>query len=168
MPRPIVIRTDFSVEILRKLAEVSDNARQQRRLRGIAAIIEGETRAEAAAIGGMDWQTLRDGVCRFNAEGPDGLFDRKQPGGPQKLTTEQRFKLAANIALGPDRRAAGSTARNGWRRAELVALIEERFNTTYCERSVSRLLHTLGLAHLSIRPRHPVKKPPHRGHHSLD
>ncbi len=89
MSMTIALRADVNAEALRTLARASGNTRQRCRLRALAAVADGRNRATAAAIGGMDRQTLRDWVHRFNAEGPDGLVDRRKSGGPSKLTAEQ-------------------------------------------------------------------------------
>ncbi len=155
MSAAIALRKDFSVEDLRGLARQSRDTRQCRRLLALAAVAEGRSRAEAAEIGGMDRQTLRDWVHRFNAEGPEGLLDRKTEGPPPKLTAEQKAELAAIVERGPDREETGLVR---WRRVDLKAVIEDRFGVVYHERSVSRLLHELGFSHLSARPRHAAQK----------
>ncbi len=103
----------------------------------------------------MDRQTLPDWVHRFNAEGMDGLLDRKLGGRPSKLTAEQKAELAAIVEAGPDFEETGLVR---WRRVDLKAVIEERFGVIYNERSVSRLLHELGFSHISARPCHPAQK----------
>ncbi len=155
MSAAIALREDFSAVDLRALARDSRNAAQCRRLLALAAVAEGRSRSEAAAIGGMDRQTLRDWVHRFNDEGPQGLLDRKTDGPPAKLTAAQKAELAAIIEAGPDRQKTGLVR---WRRIDLKAVIEDRFAVVYHERSVSRLLHELGFSHLSARPRHPAQK----------
>ena len=156
MSAAIALREDFSAADLRALARESRNTRQCRRLLALAAVAEGRSRGEAAAIGGMDRQTLRDWVHRFNAEGPEGLLDRKTDGPTPKLTVAQKAELAALVEAGPDRTTDGVVR---WRRVDLKAVIEERFGVVYHERSVSRLLDELGFSHLSARPRHPAQKP---------
>jgi putative transposase len=66
------------------------DAAQARRLLAIAAVLDGNSRTESAKIGGMDRQTLRDWVIRFNEQGWDGLVNRPPPGGPSKLTDAHR------------------------------------------------------------------------------
>jgi len=155
MSRTIGLRADLSAAELRALARTCENARLRRRLRALAAVADGRNRAEAAAMGEMDRQTLRDWVHRFNSEGPDGLLDRRKSGGASKLTAEQKAELAAVIEKGPDQETMGP---GGWRRTDLKAVIEDIFGVVYHERSVSRLLHELGLAHLSVRPRRVTEK----------
>lgn len=154
MAAAVHLRDDFSASALRALACSSEDTRQCRRLLALAAVVEGRSRAEAAAIGGMDRQTLRDWVHRFNAEGPAGLLDRKAPGSAPKLSEEQRRELAALVEAGPEPATDGVVR---WRRVDLKAVIEQRFGVVYHERSVSRLLHELGFAHMSARPQHPVQ-----------
>jgi transposase len=64
-----------------------------RRLGGflaLAAIYDGARRTEAAKVGGVGLQIIRDWVMRFNARGPDGLLDGKSAGQPPKLNDERR------------------------------------------------------------------------------
>src|SRR3974377_464579 len=82
MGTPLAVRTDYSSKELRRLASRVKNAGQARRLLAIAAVLDGAARDEAAKIGGMDRQTLRDWVIRFNEQGPDGLINVPAPGAP--------------------------------------------------------------------------------------
>ncbi len=75
MPAAVRLRTDVSASALRRRAATTKNANQSRRLLSIAAVLDGMSRTDAARIGGMDRQTLRDWVHRFNERGPDGLKD---------------------------------------------------------------------------------------------
>jgi len=84
MSIPIPLRRDFSAPQLRGLAKKTKDGPQARRLLTLAAIYDGATRTEAAKIGGVGLQIIRDWVLRFNAHGPDGLLDRKPPGQPSK------------------------------------------------------------------------------------
>ncbi len=152
MASAIALREDFSAVDLRALARETRDSRQ---LLALAAVADGRSRGEAAEIGGMDRQTLRDWVHRFNGEGPEGLLDRKTDGPPPKLTAAQKAELAVLVEAGPDRKKDGVVR---WRRVDLKAVIEDRFGVIYHERSVSRLLHELGFSHLSARPRHPAQK----------
>ena len=152
MATAIALRGDFNAEDLRALARQSRDARQCRRLLALAAVAEGRSRGEAAEIGGMDRQTLRDWVHRFNAEGMDGLLDRKLGGRPSKLTAEQQAELAAIVETGPDPAIDGVVR---WRRVDLKRVIEERFGVTYSERAISDLLAALSFSHISGRPQHP-------------
>jgi hypothetical protein len=74
MGSAIVVRTDYSSRELRRLAKCVRDAAPARRLLAIAAVLDGALREEAAKIGGMDRQTLRDWVIRFNQQGLDGLI----------------------------------------------------------------------------------------------
>ncbi len=149
MPAAIALREDFSAKDLRALARQSRDTRQCRRLLALAAVAEGRGRAEAAEIGGMDRQTLRDWVHRFNGEGPEGLRDRKTDGPAPKLTPEQKAELAGLVEAGPEAERDGVVR---WRRVDLKAVIEERFGVSYHERSVSRLLHEIFAPERSAPP----------------
>jgi transposase len=109
-------------------------------------------RTDAARIGGMDRQTLRDWVHRFNKRGPDGLKDAWSKGNPPRLSADQQTDLARLVETGPDRAVHGVVR---WRRVDLQRLIAERFGVAYHERTVGKILKQLGFSHVSARPRHP-------------
>jgi len=109
-------------------------------------------RCRDARAAGMDRQTLRDWVHRYNAEGLAGLRDRPRSGRRSRLTPEQGAELAAVVERGPDPERDGVVR---WRRVDLQALIERRFAVRLHERTVGKLLHRLGFARLSVRPKHP-------------
>ncbi len=125
--------------------------RQSSRLLSLAAVLDGMSREDAAKVGDMDRQTLRDWVHRFNQAGPDGLKDAWH-GGPQpRLSPAQKAELAGIVEAGPDLAVDGVVR---WRRIDLQKVIQERFGVDYHERYVSTLLKELGFAHMSARPRH--------------
>ena len=99
----VTLRTDYSAAELRRLATTTRDANQSRRLLSLAAVLDGMNRTEAARIGGMDRQTLRDWVHRFNARGPDGLLDGWSKGPEPRLSAAQRAELAELVETGPDR-----------------------------------------------------------------
>ncbi|MBT2246835.1 helix-turn-helix domain-containing protein, partial [Sphingobium sp. BHU LFT2] len=76
----IGLRDDFDAVGLRRLARATRSANQRRRLLALAEIYDGGSRSDAARIGGVTLQIVRDWVVRFNARGPDGLLDGKAPG----------------------------------------------------------------------------------------
>ena len=152
MSAAVQIRTDYTAVELRRLAKQSGCSRQSRRLLSLAAVYDGMNRADAARIGGMDRQTLRDWVHRFNEAGPEGLLDRWDNGSVCRLSAEQLDALAALVETGPDMQTHGVVR---WRRVDLKRVIEERFGVVYCERHVSQILHDLGYSHMSARPQHP-------------
>ena len=92
---------------VRRLAKRVKDAAQARRLLAIAAVLDGASREEAAKIGGMDRQTLRDWVIRFNEQGPDGLINKSSPGAPGKLTKSTRRFSPAWWRKGRSRRSMG-------------------------------------------------------------
>jgi transposase len=148
----ILLRDDFDAAQLRALAKRSRDVRQTRRLLALAAVYDGMSRAEAARIGGMDRQTLRDWVHRFNAEGPEGLRNRAGAGRKRRLGEAQMQELANIVETGPDPAVDGVVR---WRRIDLKRVIEERFGVTYSERAISDLLRTLAFSYISGRPQHP-------------
>ena len=118
MPAAVSVRRDFSAGELRRLAGATRNANQSRRLLSLAAVLDGMNRAQAARIGGMDRQTLRDWVHRFNAHGPDGLKDSWSKGNPPRLSADQQAELAQLVETGPDR-VVPLRAVQGCRRPQL-------------------------------------------------
>jgi transposase len=156
MPATVTIRTDYSASELRRLAAGSKDANQSRRLLSLAAVLDGMGRADAARIGGMDRQTLRDWVHRFNAQGPDGLKDIRAKGQPPRLSPEQLAAFAEIVETGPDRQKDGVVR---WRRVDLKRVIEERFGVDYHPRTVGKILKQIGFSHISARPRHPGQNP---------
>ena len=113
MPSAVPLRTDFSAGELRRLAKRSKDNNQSRRLLSLAAVLDGMNRTDAARIGGMDRQTLRDWVHRFNEVGPDGLLDNWASGPASRLTPDQQAELAAIVDAGPDWEVDGVVR---WRR----------------------------------------------------
>ncbi len=154
MPAAVKLREDFSAAELRALARRSKDVNQSRRLLSLAAVRDGQDRGEAARIGGMDRQTLRDWVHRFNASGPEGLFDHWTEGPKPRLSGEQLAEFAKIVEAGPDREKDGVVR---WRRVDLQRVIKERFCVDFHERYVGRLLKKLKFSHISARPRHPAQ-----------
>ena len=154
MPSAVRLREDYSAEELRTLARRSKDVSRSRRLLSLAAVRDGMDRAAAAKIGGMDRQTLRDWVHRFNAHGPDGLLDSWSKGPEPRLSEEQRGEIAQLVETGPDRAVHGVVR---WRRLDLQRVILERFGVAYHERTIGKLLTALGFSHISARPRHPAQ-----------
>jgi putative transposase len=154
MSSAIRLRTDFTARELRRLAKKAKDVNQSRRLLSLAAVLDGMSRSEAAMIGGMDRQTLRDWVHRFNTAGPDGLLDNWASGPTTRLSAAQKAELTRIVEMGPDRAVDGVVR---WRRIDLKRVITERFGVDYCERYVGTLLRKLGFSHISARPRHPAQ-----------
>ncbi len=154
MPCVAEIKSGHTAEELRRFAATSKHANQSRRLLSLAAVLDGKSRAEAAKIGGMDRQTLRDWVHRFNASGPEGIKDDWRKGNQMRLSDAQPAELAGIFETGPDRKVHGVVR---WRRAGLQRVIAERFGIDYHERTISKILKQLGFSHSSARPRHPMQ-----------
>jgi transposase len=151
MTAPIPLRGDFDASRLRVLARKSKDGPQARRLLTLAAIYEGATRSDAAKIGGVGLQIIRDWVLRFNARGPDGLLDGKAPGQPSKLNDAQRHAVARMIETGPIPPVHGVVR---WRLIDLAQWIFEEFRITIAKQTLSRELRAMGYRKLSARPRH--------------
>jgi transposase len=150
MGRAIAVRTDFTSGELRKLAKRVKDAAQARRLLAIAAVLDGASREEAAKAGGMDRQTLRDWVIRFNEKGPDGLRNIASPGAPAKLNDTHMAFLARIVEEGPIPAVHGVVR---WRACDLIVRLHEEFGLSVSDDTVYRALKDLGFSHLSARPK---------------
>jgi transposase len=151
-----ITRKELGASELRREAVRCPEANAARRMLALALVLEGHSREEAARHTGMDRQTLRDWVHRYNAQGLAGLCNRRHVGPKPRLTPEQMGELETVVEQGPD------PARDGvvrWRRVDLKALIKARFDVDLHERSVGKVLHRLGFARLSVRPKHPSSQP---------
>ena len=151
MGSAIGFRADYDAAGLRRLAKGSKDAAQSRRLLALAEIYDGGRRRDAARIGGVGLQIIRDWVLRFNAAGPEGLVNRKAPGQRPKLNAAQRQALAELVESGPIP-AVHAVVR--WRLKDLAQWIFEEFRLTLDETTVGRELKALGFAKISARPRH--------------
>lgn len=151
MAAPIPLRTDYDGARLRGLAKASGDANQTRRLLALAVIYDGGRRGDAARVGGVGLQVIRDWVLRFNARGPAGLIDGKAPGNPAKLDEAQRRALAAIVESGPIPAVHGVVR---WRLKDLAQWLLEEFGVSLSASTVSRELRVLGFRRLSARPRH--------------
>ena len=149
-----ITRAEPDAAGLRHAAARAKDADAARRMLAIALVLDGRSRADAAQSCGMDRQTLRDWVHRFNEHGLAGLSDRKAPGPTPRLTAEQDVAVAELVRKGPDLAEHGVIR---WRRADLSKVIEARFGVQLAERSVGTLLRRLGFRHLSVRPHNPVQ-----------
>lgn len=147
-----VTRTDLSPDDLRREARRTKDTRQACRLLSIAMVLDGASRQDAARAGGMQRQTLRDWVHRYNVEGIEGLNDRLRPGRPAQLGEAELKELDGLIEQGPDIAAHGVVR---WRCVDLKAVIQERFEVEITERHVGRILRQRAFTRLSVRPRHP-------------
>jgi transposase len=149
-----ITRADHDAAGLRAAASRSGDGAAARRMLALALVLEGHARSDAARLCGMDRQTLRDWVHRYNEQGLAGLSDRLGRSGPaRRLSAEQEAAVAALVVSGPDRVEHGVVR---WRRVDLAAVIAQRFDVHLAERTVGKLLRRLGFVRLSVRPRHPA------------
>ena len=146
-----IIRLEHDAVALRAIAAGERDAKVARRLLAIALVLDGRSRAEAAQSCGMDRQTLRDWVVRYNEQGIAGLSDRHGGGLAPKLTEPETAQLAHWVHQGPD--PEDGLVR--WRLSDLRRRIMDRFFVSLDERSISRILKRLSFSHVSVRPRHP-------------
>ena len=136
-------RTVSRADELRRLAAKVKDATQARRLLALAAVRDGMNRTEAARIGGMDRQTLRDWAHRFNQYRPDGLIDIKPTGRPSKLSDEQKEALKQLVETGPDPEKDGVVR---WRCVDLKRVLGQCFGVDLSEVSLGRALKKLGFS----------------------
>ena len=151
MSAAIGLRDDYGSGGLRAAAKRSKDGRQARRLLALAAIYDGASRTEAAKIGGVTLQIIRDWVMRFNARGAAGLLDGKSPGQPSRLNDVQRQAIVQMIESGPIPATHGVVR---WRLIDLSQWIYEEFRITVAKQTLSRELRAMGYRKLSARPRH--------------
>ena len=155
MGKPLVItRTEHVAENLRAFAAKSRDGAQVRRLLALAFILDGHSRAEAAERTGMERQTLRDWVHRYNAEGIEGLKSSHGPGKPPSLTAAQMAELKALVLKGPDPEKHGVVR---WRCVDLREEVARRFTVEVTERTIGKWLRKLDLTRLQPGPFHPKK-----------
>ena len=157
MPRALTVtRKDFTAADLRAAAGRGDDADATRRMLALALVLEGYKRGEAGKLCGMDRQTVRDWVLRYNAEGIAGLCNRIASGPKPRLTPEQEAMVADLARQGPDHAVDGVVR---WRRVDLARVIKTQFNVTLAERSVGAMLRRLGFRRLPVRSLHPQQDP---------
>jgi transposase len=151
MVKAIELRGDFDGPALRRLARRTKDSGQARRLLALAEVYDGGSRSDAARIGGVTLQSVRDWVLRFNAHGAVGLIDIKAPGPTPKLDDAQRLALKAIVEAGPIPAVHGVVR---WRLVDLVQWLHEEFGVSLDETTVGRELRAMGFRKLSARPRH--------------
>jgi transposase len=148
-----ITRDDHSAADLRREAARSRDSDAARRMLALALVREGQSRTDAARCCGMDRQTLRDWVHRYNESGLSGLSDKQGRTGPKpRLSLDQEAEIAELVRKGPDPEQDGVVR---WRRLDVARVIHARFGVTLAERTVGGLLRRLGFSHISTRPRHP-------------
>jgi len=151
VPMSLPLRVDFDAVQSRAAAKKTKDGPQARRLLALAAIYDGASRTEAAMIGGVTLQIVRDWVLKFNADGPEGLLDRKAPGQPSRLNDAHRAALAAVIESGPTPAVHGVVR---WRLVDLCQWLWEEHHVTVAKQTLSRELRAMNYRKLSARPRH--------------
>ena len=151
-----ITRADHTSGALRGLAGKCRDGAQVRRLLALAMVLDGHPRSEAASSNGMDRQTLRDWVHRYNEQGAEGLKTRPGPGRTPFLTEQQMAELYELVVKGPDL-ATDKVVR--WRCVDLLTVVKSRFSVEVHESTIGKWLHQLGLTRLQPRPVHPKKDP---------
>lgn len=156
MGASIELRSDFDGLRLRELAKRSRDGAQARRLLALAEIYDGRRRSDAARLAGVGLQIIRDWVVRFNAEGPDGLFNRKGSGPPSRLDDVHRAALKQAVEEGPKPYLDGVVR---WRLVDLVQWVREEFGVSVSRQTLGRELRAMGFRRLSARPQHYAQDP---------
>lgn len=151
-----ITRLDHTAGELRHFASKKRNAAQVRRLLALALVLEGVSREDAARQTGMDRQTLRDWVIRYNNLGIEGLLSRPQPGRKPLLDATQMAELLALVVKGPDPEQ-DKVVR--WRCVDLREVVERRFSVSVHENTIGVWLRKMELTRLQPRPFHPRKDP---------
>jgi transposase len=147
-----ITRTDFSAAELRAKARLCADAKQACRILALAMVLDGASREDAARAGGMDRQTLRDWVHRYNEVGVDGLADQARSGRPSRLSWVEQGRVARWVEQGADLTQDGVVR---FRRVDLRDRIAREFGVELHERSIGKLLHRIGYRRISVRPLHP-------------
>ena len=156
MSVPIRVRGDFSAGEVRGFARRCKDGAQVRRLLAIATILDGGSRSDAAVVGGVTRQIVRDWVLRFNAQGADGLATRKAPGPQTILNDGHRHALDEIIEAGPIPAAHGVVR---WRILDLAQWLWDEFKVSISKQALGHELRTMGYRKLSARPRHQGQRP---------
>ena len=151
MTERLALRMDYDAATLRRLARTSKDGGKARRLLALATVYAGGSRSEAAAVGGVTVQSIRDWAGRFNREGPGGLIDRPKTGRKSKLNDEQRRALKEIVERGPIPSTEGVVR---WRLIDLVQWLSDEFAVSLDETTVGRELKAMGFRKLTARPRH--------------
>ena len=151
MGAAVQLREDFDGPSLRALAKRCRDGAQARRLIALAQIYDGARRSDAARLAGVGLQIVRDWVVRFNAEGPDGLINRKSSGPPSRLDDTQRAALKKAVEDGPKPYLDGVVR---WRLVDLAQWLWQEFGVSISRQTLGRELRAMGFRKLSARPQH--------------
>ena len=150
----MITRTDHTSAELRALSRKYSDGAQVRRLLALALVFDGHPRSAAAALNGMDRQTLRDWVHRYDAAGIEGLKSRRNRGRASTLTEQQKAELRELVVTGPDP-AKDEVVR--WRCADIRTIVARRFSAKVHVSTIGKWLNQFGLRRLQPRPYYPKK-----------
>jgi len=156
MGAAVRLKAGFDGDWFRQQARTVKSPAQARRCLALAAVVDGLSRTDAAKAGGMDRQTLRDWVHRFNDEGIDGLKDRHSGAPPRKLRPEQEEEILALIEMEPIPDVHGCVR---WRLVDLCAYAHDQWDISLDPSAMSRLLKRRGYSLLTARPQHHAQDP---------
>lgn len=150
------IAEHYEAAELRAMARREQNGRVASRMMAIAHALDGMKRVAAAELAGMDRQTLRDWVIRYNDHGVAGLADLPKGHNPEKLTEEEKVILKDKILRTPD---PAKDSVCSWRIVDLCAFVEARFEKQVSPSGMWGILKRMGLSHQKTRPVHPKSDP---------
>jgi transposase len=152
----VPVRQDKSPQELRLSAKVAKDGKVVQRVLGIALILDGRGRSEAASLVGLDPQTLARAVQHYNADGIAGLSDRTSPGRPPKLTREQSAELKRMVLAGPEDRENGCPE---FKVRHIVDLVKDQWGIGISPEPARTRLHAMNLVPLVCRPKHHEADP---------
>jgi transposase len=149
-----ITRTEHSAPDFRRLASREKDGQVVRRLLALAMVLEGHSRGDAASMNGMDRQTLRDWVHRYNADSVAGLISRVGAGPAPVLNEAEMVELRELVVNGPDP-AIDDVVR--WRCVDLRDKVAQRYAVYVHKRTVAKWLGKMEMTRLQPRPLHPKK-----------
>lgn len=156
MRRGISLRKDFDGDVLRRMSRQTKDAAQVRRLLALASIYDGGSRSDAARMGNVTLQIIRDWVLRFNERGPEGLINGKAPGPGSRLNDHHRAALAQAMERGPTPYLDGVVR---WRLCDLAHWLWQEFRVSVSKQTLSREVRAMGYRKLAVRPKHHAQDP---------
>ena len=146
MGQAVPVRADYTASEVRRFARRAKDGAQARRLLALAAVLDGASREEAAKIGGMDRQTLRDWVIRYNEQGPDGLINIPSPGAPRQARRHAQEPFS--VGSWTKARSLRSTAWCAGGPAICIMRLHDEFRLSVSDDTIYRP-EELGFSHVS-------------------
>ena len=149
------VRDHHSRGALLERAKRESRPRIARRLQLVADAQRGDRSAEIADRMGVSPRSVERWVRRYNAEGIEGLADRRRPGQPTKLRRDREAAFGARLDAGP-REGDPVSVLHG---RDIQHILSAEFGARYSLSGVYDLLHRMGYSWLCPRPRHEQSDP---------